>query len=87
MTIWIEAIGWFGAALTLTAYSSKTMLPLRSAAIFANVAFIAYGALVPVWPQLALHCALLPLNGWRLYQMARLTRRARAAPATQDAFA
>ncbi|NBC97144.1 MAG: cyclic nucleotide-binding domain-containing protein [Deinococcus-Thermus bacterium] len=82
----IEACGWIAAALTLTAYSCRTMLPLRATAVGANVFFIAYGALSPVWPALVLHVLLLPLNAVRLWQILALRRRARAAPATEDAF-
>jgi hypothetical protein len=40
----------------------KTMIPLRVVGLCANVIFIAYGWLAPVYPQLLLHGALLPLN-------------------------
>ena len=86
MDVIIEICGWVAAALTLTAYSCKTMLPLRATAVGANLFFIVYGALTPVWPAFVLHVLLLPLNAVRLWQIVALRRRARAAPATEDAF-
>jgi len=88
MTILIELTGWIAAAFTLTAYSCRTMLPLRISAVAANVFFATYGALAEIWPTLVLHVALLPLNGYRLWQILDLTHRARAASGagTEDAF-
>ena len=73
---WIDAAGWLAAALTLAAYSMRTMLPLRSAAIGANLSFIAYGAAIQVYPMLVLHLCLLPLNVARLAQILRDRHRA-----------
>jgi len=86
MTWWIEILGWIGAAATFAAYSCRTMLPLRCIAITANLAFLSYGALAGVLPMLVLHAALLPLNIFRLVQILRLTRRARAARGIEDEF-
>lgn len=78
---WIEVIGWIAAAFTLAAYSMKTMMPLRVAAIAANVFFIAYGYLLPVWPTFVLHLVLLPFNSYRLFELIQLDRRAKDAMA------
>ncbi len=86
MTLLIELTGWIAAALTFVAYSCRTMLPLRMSAVAANVFFATYGALTGIWPTLVLHLALLPLNGYRLWQIVDLTRRARAASRTGDTF-
>ncbi len=72
-------MGWIAAALTLAAYSMRTMLPLRLAAIGANVFFIAYGALAHVYPNLVLHVLLLPLNLYRLGEILRMGSRVREA--------
>jgi CRP/FNR family transcriptional regulator, cyclic AMP receptor protein len=53
-TIWIEALGYFGALVTLGTYSMKRMIPLRVLGICANCVFIGYGFLGPVYPQLVL---------------------------------
>jgi CRP/FNR family transcriptional regulator, cyclic AMP receptor protein len=70
----MEIFGYVGALLTLTTFSMKTMLHLRMVGIVSNIAFIAYGALGHVYPVLLLHMTLLPLNGWRLQQLLRLTQ-------------
>src|SRR5947209_5910768 len=76
---WLEALGYLGALLVLSAYSMKTMIPLRIAGICANAIFIVYGYLEPVYPQLLLHGVALPLNSLRLYQMLQLIRKIRTA--------
>jgi hypothetical protein len=75
----LELFGYLGALLTLTTFSMKTMLHLRMVGIAANIAFISYGALGPVYPVLLLHLTLLPLNIWRLHQLRRLVRDIRDA--------
>jgi CRP/FNR family transcriptional regulator, cyclic AMP receptor protein len=42
------------------------MARLRLFAVMANIAFVAYGASVPLWPVVALHSVLLPINVLRL---------------------
>lgn len=72
-----EAIGWAAAAATFTAFSMRTMVPLRLAAIASNLLFITYGAVAGVHPVLALHLALLPFNLVRLCEILRAARDAR----------
>jgi len=76
---WIEALGYLGALLVFGTYSMKTMIPLRIVALFSNCAFIVYGYMAPVYPQLLLHGVLLPLNSLRLYQMLQLIEKVRTA--------
>jgi hypothetical protein len=76
---WIDALGYLGALLTLSAHSMKTMIPLRIIGLCANGMFIVYGYMAPAYPQLLLHGVLLPLNALRLYQMAMLIRKIRTA--------
>lgn len=76
---WGEVVGWIGALVFIATCSMKTMVPLRTLGIVANVLFIVYGASMHVWPTLFVNSVLLPLNGWRLYQMLQLTRRVREA--------
>ena len=75
----VELIGWAAAAMTLAAYSMKIMLPLRVAAISANLLFIVYGAMTGLMPVLVLHVVLFPLNIWRLAQIVAATRKLRDA--------
>jgi hypothetical protein len=76
---WIEAAGYLASALVLATFCMKTMIPLRAAAICSNVAFIVYAFSEELYPVLVLHAVLLPLNGWRAFQMLRLVRRVKAA--------
>lgn len=68
----IELSGYLAATLVFLAFYTKTMLPLRYIAISSNVIFIAYSALAQINPILILHCALLPLNIFRLWQLKKL---------------
>ena len=70
MTI-VDLLGWVAAAFTLAAYSMRTMLPLRFAAIGANVCFIGFGYAEGALPILVLHCLLLPFNAYRLWELTR----------------
>ena len=66
-----EPIGWLAATFTLLAFSMRSMMALRIAALAANGCFIAYGALADLLPVLALHMLLLPCNFLRLIQLSR----------------
>lgn len=81
---WIEIVGWFGAILTLGAYSMRTMLAFRLVAVFSNVAFLTYGLYAQIYPTLALHIALVVLNGFRLAQVLKDVRRSRENMNTLD---
>jgi CRP/FNR family transcriptional regulator, cyclic AMP receptor protein len=81
-SILIDAVGYLAAILTLSVFYMKTMIPLRVLGIAANCAFIAYGALGGVYPNLVLHLILLPLNVVRLRQMLALIRNVKQASAT-----
>jgi len=48
------------------------MKPLRCIALGSNVAFITYSAMLQLYPVLILHCILLPVNVWRLWEIMRL---------------
>jgi CRP/FNR family transcriptional regulator, cyclic AMP receptor protein len=76
---WIEVFGYAGALLTLGTFAMTKMISLRIIGIGANFAFISYGALASIYPVLALHAILLPLNSLRLYQMLQLIRKVREA--------
>jgi hypothetical protein len=67
-----NAVGYLASALVLAAFCMKEIIPLRIVALCSNLAFIVYGlqlGLAPIW---MLHAILLPLNGWRLWQLARV---------------
>lgn len=63
---WIDAVGFAAGALTLGAFAQKSMRPMRTMAIAANLCFIAHGIGADQMPVLALHAILLPLNIQRL---------------------
>src|SRR5437667_10636561 len=69
-----ELVGVAAAAASLYAAHAKTIIPLRVAAIVANVLAMAYSFLHGTYPTLALNAALLPLNAWRLRAMFTLIR-------------
>ena len=66
----VDAFGFVASIMTLVAFAQRSMLPMRVAAIAANIFFIAYGALGPYYPVLSLHLVLLPLNLRRLIEQA-----------------
>jgi len=70
-------LGYLASALVLCTFCMKTMMPLRIVALASNVAFIAYAALLHLYPILILHTILFPLNAWRLSQIFRLVNRVR----------
>jgi hypothetical protein len=55
----------------------KTMIPLRLVGITSNITFLTYAWFANVVPLFVLHCALLPLNVWRLMQIRALIREVR----------
>lgn len=63
-----DVLGWSAAALTMLAFSCNDLVRLRYLALSANAAFIAYGLTAQLWPVLALHFVLVPINVWRLWQ-------------------
>lgn len=76
------ALGLVAAALYITSYSMKSMMPLRALAVASNVFFIAYGYVQSSLPELVLHGVLLPLNAMRMWEIQKLSRE--IARATQD---
>ena len=78
----IDGVGYLASALVLLTFCMSTMLSLRAVAIGSNLAFVAYGLSADVYPVLALHLILLPLNVVILVRMALLLRKAKLAAAT-----
>jgi CRP/FNR family cyclic AMP-dependent transcriptional regulator len=78
----IDGVGYLASALVLLTFCMSTMLSLRAVAIFSNLAFVGYGLSAEVYPVLALHLILLPLNVVILVRMAMLLRKAKLAAAT-----
>ena len=84
---YLEIAGWLGALFTLGAYSMRSMLSFRCIALAANVTFIVYGALTPVYPMLGMHLCLLPLNLYRLWEILAGMKRIRSVSASDHPVA
>lgn len=66
----IEFLGYVASLLVLLTFCMRGMVALRVLAIASNLAFIGYAALAGIHPVLLLHAALLPMNAWRLVEIA-----------------
>jgi CRP/FNR family cyclic AMP-dependent transcriptional regulator len=73
------ALGFVAGILYIASHYMKTMVPLRICEIASNALFVAYGAMYPSWPTLALYGILVPLNSLRLYEMLQLVKKVRSA--------
>ena len=62
-------VGVAAAAASLYAAHSKTIIPLRVAAIVANALAMTYSLIHGTYPTVVLNALLLPLNAWRLHAM------------------
>ena len=63
----------------LCTFYMRTMVPLRCLAIASNMAFLACGLPLGLWPVAVLHALLLPLNILRLFQIRRTLANIRLA--------
>ena len=75
----IELLGFAAAAATLYGTYVRTIIPLRIAAIVANVCALLYSASHGTYPTVLLNAVLLPLNAVRLRSMWRLVHDVEAA--------
>jgi hypothetical protein len=64
-----EFVGIAAAAASLYATQSKTIIPLRAAAIAANFLGMIYFLMHEIYPTFLLNLVMLPLNAWRLRSM------------------
>jgi hypothetical protein len=70
--------------LTVSSSFVKTMVPLRFFAVGSSLGFLIYGVVHPSPIMALLHGTLLPINVFRLREMARLTRQVHAASLSAD---
>ncbi len=75
----VDALGYAASAAVLATFCMSTMIPLRVLALGSNVLFMSYGYLDHLYPVLALHAILFPVNALRLIQFQRLVRDIRDA--------
>ena len=78
----VELVGYAAAAASLYAANSKTIIPLRFAAIAANMLAMIYSFNHGTYPTVLLNAVLLPLNAIRLRDMVKLIRNVDAAAKT-----
>ena len=71
----VEVLGYTGVILVVAANLVKTMVPLRTLAMSANLVFAGYFYMHQIYPNCILQLLLLPINGYRLREMIQLTRR------------
>lgn len=64
--------GFIGAALMVTSYLMKSMLPLRVVALVACLFLVLYGYITAAMPTLLLYGALIPINIKKTLQIYRL---------------
>ena len=71
MIDWVSMVGYIAALLVASTFCMKTMVALRCFAIASNFCFIiyAYFTFPILYPVLALHGFLLPLNCHRLISL------------------
>lgn len=77
----LEAVGYFNAALGVAMLAMHTMIPLRITGIAHNLVSILFGFFNGVYPMLVQHSILLPVNVLRLLQMRRLIKEVQSASA------
>jgi CRP/FNR family transcriptional regulator, cyclic AMP receptor protein len=75
----VEILGYAASATVLATFCMSTMIPLRILALVSNVLFCSYGYFDHLYPVLALHVILFPVNLLRLVQFQRLVRDVRNA--------
>lgn len=71
----IQLVGYFASLLMFCTFYMKKMVLLRAVGMCGNVTFIIFAVFVQAWPLLIVHACLFPLNGYRMLQMIRLTRK------------
>ena len=80
-----DALGWAACLMTLVTFVQQRMLPLRLAAILANVFFIGYAGIGHYLPILALHGTLLPINCQRFLKLVSDRQKDYSSLALQEA--
>lgn len=68
-------LGYLAAILVFCSFYAKTFAMLRLVAITSNLTFIGYAIAKGLYPILALHAVLLPLNCLRLAQLRAMANR------------
>lgn len=85
-TDWFLYVGYAAVVASIITSYMKTMIPLRVLSMVCNALFITYALASHVYPTLFLNLILLPINGWRLWEMMELTRKVKAAASGDRSF-
>jgi CRP/FNR family transcriptional regulator, cyclic AMP receptor protein len=75
-----DVLGFIGAALMVTSYMMKSMLPLRLVALVACGFLVAYGSVKTAMPTLLLYGLLMPINArkaWKVHKLIKAVEHAR----------
>ena len=72
-----DLLGFAAAGLVLLTFYVRSGAAMRAAAIASNLLFITYASAQGLLPVLVLHALLLPLNVWRLCELANAAGRRR----------
>ncbi|MFN7569959.1 MAG: hypothetical protein ACK5TK_00695 [Betaproteobacteria bacterium] len=65
-----DVLGYAAAALVFVTFYLRSIVHIRLAAVCSNLLFIGYASSAELAPILVLHAMLLPLNLWRLRELA-----------------
>lgn len=79
-----DFVGYLGSLLMFSTFLMRTMVPLRVAAIAANLAMITYALVTGMYAILLLQSIMLPVNIYRLVEIRRLV--VRVAEAMGNSF-
>lgn len=71
--------GYAGIVLSLLSTFMRRMQPLRMVAIAGNITGLVYGYIDAVWPTFVGNLLLLPINGYRLWEIQQLSNSIRKA--------
>lgn len=75
----VELLGYALALVGIAIVAMRTMIALRITAIVFSVGQIAFGLLTGIHAFVIQHVILLPINGFRLFEMLRLVKQVKAA--------
>lgn len=67
-----DLLGYTAALLVLLTFLMRRMVPLRLMGLASNIAFLTYALTQGLLPILLLHLLLIPLNIYRLSQIAEV---------------
>lgn len=70
----LDLVSYIGGALSIIAFFTRSMMPLRVVALASNFFFLTYAIVNGIVPSIWLNSILIPLNFWRLQEIRNLVR-------------